>query len=289
VTSSLRLLGDVSWRGTPIPGDRPAALLAALALSPTGVSDAGLVEVVWDDDRPANPVKALQVLVSRLRTQCGATVVTRQSGGYRLGLGPDEVDALQLAALVEQAGERLGAGDAEKSAELARQAIELAPAAAPGGDGPLAQVRARARLAAREAQRLRGLALTRCGREREALELLVEVNREGNDSPELLAALLRAEAAVSGVPAALDRYEAHRHDLRERLGVDPDESLQRVHRELLAADDPVRTGVRFDADELLGREADLARLRTAVRSGRLTSVIGPGGIGKTRIAHVLAR
>ena len=134
-----------------------------------------------------------------------------------------------------------------------------------------------------------GLALTRSGPEREALDLLEAVNQEGHDSPELFAALLRAEAAVSGRTAALDRYEAYRSDLRDRLGVDPDESLQRIHRELLAADDPVRTGVRFDAEELLGREADLARLRAAVRAGRLTSIIGPGGIGKTRIAHVLAR
>ena len=94
---------------------------------------------------------------------------------------------------------------------------------------------------------------------------------------------------MSGVPQALDRYEAYRSDLRDRLGVDPDESLQRIHRELLAADDPVRTGVRFDAEELLGRDADLARLRASVQAGRLTSIIGPGGIGKTRIAHVLAR
>ncbi len=47
--------------------------------------------------------------------------------------------------------------------------------------------------------------------------------------------------------------------------------------------------MRYDAEELLGREADLARLRASVRSSRLTSIIGPGGIGKTRIAHVLAR
>ncbi|MCW2760580.1 MAG: transcriptional regulator, winged helix family [Marmoricola sp.] len=289
MTPALRLLGEVSWRGAAIAGERPAALLAALALSPGGVSDAGLIDVVWDDELPANPLKALQVLVSRVRTQCGATVVTRQSGGYRLGIGPDEVDALLLGSLVEQAGERLGAGDPEKAGELARQALALAAASDIAGHDPLSQLRARARLATREAQRLRGLALTRSGHAREALDLLVTVNREGNDTPELMAALLRAEAEVSGAPAALDRYEAYRTDLRERLGMDPDESLQRVHRELLAADDPVRTGVQFDAEELLGREVDLARLRSAVRVGRLTSIIGPGGIGKTRIAHVLAR
>ena len=51
----------------------------------------------------------------------------------------------------------------------------------------------------------------------------------------------------------------------------------------------MRTGLHFDAEELLGRDADLARLRASVRTSRLTSIIGPGGIGKTRIAHVLAR
>ena len=91
---------------------------------------------MWDDDLPANPDKALQVLVSRVRTQCGATVVTRQSGGYRLGLGADEVDALLLGSLVEQAGERLGAGDPEKAGELARQALDAGTHRRPAGRGP---------------------------------------------------------------------------------------------------------------------------------------------------------
>ncbi len=289
VTPALRLLDEVSWRGAPLAGERVASLLAALALSPSGVSDAGLIDVVWDGDLPANPVKALQVLVSRVRTQCGATVLTRQSGGYRLGLATDEVDALLLASLVEQANERLAAGDADKAAELAGLALELAPTTDLRAESPLGQLRERARTATLEAQRVGGLALARAGRAGEALDLLVAAHLDGRSSPELFAALLRAEAAVSGVPQALDRYESYRTDLRDRLGVDPDESLQRVHRELLAADDPVRTGVRFDPEELLGREADLARLRTAVQAGRLTSIIGPGGIGKTRIAHVLAR
>jgi len=291
MTPALRLLDDVSWRGSPLAGDRPAALLAALALSPGGVSASGLIDAVWADESelPANPHKALQVLVSRVRAQCGPDVVVRHAGGYRLGLGTDEVDALLLRSLVAHARERLGSGDPEQAAQLARQALGLAPTDRQGNEGPLEQLRAAARRTDREAERLLGLALVSSGREREGLDLLVSVNARGNDSPEVLAALLRAEASVKGVPAALDRYEAYRSDLRERLGVDPDGSLQRVHKELLAADQPVRTGVRFETEELLGRDADLAQLRSAVRSGRLTSIIGPGGIGKTRIAHVLAR
>jgi DNA-binding SARP family transcriptional activator len=87
VSPALRLLDDVTWQGTPLPGERPAALLAALALSPSGVSDASLIDVVWAEDLPANPTKALQVLVSRVRSQCGAEVLVRQGNGYRLGIG----------------------------------------------------------------------------------------------------------------------------------------------------------------------------------------------------------
>ena len=61
------LLDGVTWRGQVVPGDRVAALLAALAGRPEGVGDAGLIDQIWGDDPPAKPTKALQVLVSRVR------------------------------------------------------------------------------------------------------------------------------------------------------------------------------------------------------------------------------
>ena len=289
MTPALRLLDDVTWQGSPLPGERPAALLAALALAPAGVSDQGLIDVVWGDERPANPTKALQVLVSRVRSQCGADVLVRHGNGYRLGIGHEEVDALLLGRLLQGAASELASGDAGRAATLAQDALDLSASDDEGADGPLAEVRARARRTALEARRLLGLALARSGREREALQALRPAHDAVPDDAVVLEALLRAEAVVSGVPVALALYEDYRTDLRDRLGVDPSDVLQRLHRELLAADDPVRTGIRYDAEELLGREADLARLRASVRSSRLTSIIGPGGIGKTRIAHVLAR
>src|SRR4051812_3381827 len=289
VSPALRLLDDVTWRGAPLPGERPAALLAALALSPSGVSDASLIDVVWAEDLPANPTKALQVLVSRVRSQCGADVLVRQGNGYRLGIGHEEVDALLLARLLQRAGGELDAGDPAKAVLLAREALDLTTGGDETAEGPLAEVRSRARRSALEARRLLGLSLARSGREREALEHLRPAYDDAGDDTELLEALLRAESVVSGVPVALARYEEYRRALRDRLGVDPSDTLQRLQRELLAADEPVRTGIRYDAEELLGRETDLARLRASVRSSRLTSIIGPGGIGKTRVAHVLAR
>ena len=104
-----------------------------------------------------------------------------------------------------------------------------------------------------------------------------------------MAALLRSTAAVHGAPAALEGYERHREELADRLGVDPGPALQALHGELLASDRPVREGLRFEATSLVGRDEDIRALRAAVREARVTSILGPGGLGKTRLAHLLGR
>jgi predicted ATPase/DNA-binding SARP family transcriptional activator len=286
VTARLRLLDRVTWDENPIPGDRPAALLALLASHPQGLSDERIIAEVWGGDPPAKPTKALQVLVSRLRT-LDRVLVERHDGGYRLGVPEGEVDAWLVRDLVRAADRSLRAGSVTEADEAARRALEIAVGDA--GTGPLGDLRADAESHRRTGHRVHALALSRARQDAEALPLLLAAHAAGPDDTEVLTALLRTEAVVAGAPAALRRYEDYRQDVADRLGVDPDPALRRVHRELLQADTPQQTGVRFDADELLGRADDLARLRSAIGTGRLTTVLGPGGIGKTRIAHVLAR
>jgi predicted ATPase/tetratricopeptide (TPR) repeat protein len=135
------------------------------------------------------------------------------------------------------------------------------------------------------ALRPEGLRLAAEGRYADALPLL---ERTAPDD-EVIAALLQALAGVRGVPAALTHYEQYRAQLADSLGVDPSPALRAQYAALLAADRPVRTGVRYDADRLIGREADVAALRTLVHTHRLVSIVGTGGLGKTRLAHVVAR
>ena len=92
---TLVLLDDVRWRGVRVVGDRAQTLLSVLTRQGrAGISDERLVEELWPDEMPANPTKALQVVVSRTRAVTGADVVVRIPRGYRLGLPADQVDVL---------------------------------------------------------------------------------------------------------------------------------------------------------------------------------------------------
>ena len=288
MTTRLGLLDGVSWNGRPLPGERVGALLAVLAGEPGGASDAALVREIWPDAEPVHPAKALQVLVSRIRSATSAATIQRLDGGYRLGLADDEVDAREQRAALTAARAALAAGDAEGALRLASSAASV-PIEVAGDAGPLAELRAAADARRTAAREVAALAAARLGRHAVAYDGLLAAHLRRPDDSEVLGALLRAEAATAGPATALTRYEAYRTDVAGRLGVDPDPALQRLHAELLAADDPVRTGLRFDDVGLLGREHDLDRLRSALASSRLVTVLGPGGIGKTSIAHVLAR
>ncbi|HCB06934.1 MAG TPA: hypothetical protein DEQ43_22265, partial [Nocardioides bacterium] len=88
------------------------------------VSEERLVEEVWGlDDQPANPAKALQVVVSRARSQTAPEVVARTEHGYRLGLPPADVDALALRDAVVAAREAEGRHDTIRARDRAREAL----------------------------------------------------------------------------------------------------------------------------------------------------------------------
>lgn len=283
----LRLLDGVTWQGRPVPGERPRALLAALVAHHGPVSSVRLIEAVWGDEPPERPGKALQVLVSRLRS-IERELVESTAGGYRLGLAPDRVDVWQVRQLVVDAATALEAGAASEAVAAAGAAAAFVVADS-DGDGPLADLRSRVAADLARNERVHGLAQARTGHAERAIALLRPIVESHPDDTEVRVALLRAEAATGRVAEALAEYSDYRADLADRLGIDPDPELQRVHVELLAADSPVRTGLRYDADPLVGREDDLERLRARLAGGRLVTILGPGGIGKTRIAQVLAQ
>jgi predicted ATPase/DNA-binding SARP family transcriptional activator len=294
VSVELTLLSRVAYRGEEVTSPRLRGLLALLAGDlRTGAGTARLVEGLWPEEQPEHPAKALQILVSRARSQLGADLIARTPTGYRLSLRDDQVDAAAVLHSAVASAQLARAGDQLASLGQAESGLALwdgAPDGEADADGPLAALRAERASTWRSLTRARALALARLDRHAEAAEPLAELLAEGPRDEEVLLELLRGEAATMGPSAALARYEAYRRSLRDELGTDPGEALQALQQELLRGSSPVvRHGVAHEPNPLLGRDDDLTAVNGLLRSARVVSIVGPGGLGKTRLANAVSR
>jgi predicted ATPase/DNA-binding SARP family transcriptional activator/tetratricopeptide (TPR) repeat protein len=293
-TPALTLLSRVAYRDSEVTGPRLRGLLALLAGDlRRGASTARLVEGLWPDEQPEHPAKALQVVVSRARAQLGPEVIASTPTGYRLALTEDQVDA--SAVLRSAAASARHAQGGDHAAALAQAEAGLALWQGPPGgeaalDDPVAALRAERASTYRSLLRARALALARLGRHAEAAAELADLFAERPRDEEVLLELLRCEAATVGPSAALARYEAYRRALRDELGTDPGPALQDEQERLLLGSAPVvRHGVPHEPNPLLGRDDDIAAVAGLLRTSRVTSIVGPGGLGKTRLAQVVSR
>ena len=299
MTIELTLLSRVSYRGQEITGPRLRGLLALLADDlRAGCSIARLVEGLWPEEQPDNPTKALQVLVSRARSQLGSDVIASTPTGYRLALGEDQVDASAALLHATTSAQRSRAGDHATALEHAEAGLALWDGD-PGRDGtadgsasddPVQVLRAERTPTYGTLARARALALARLGRHAEAIEPLAELFAERPRDEEILLDLLRSEAATAGPSAALTRYDEYRRSLRDELGADPGAALQAGYQQLLQSETPaVRHGIPHEPNPLLGRADDIDAVTNLLRTSRVTSIVGPGGLGKTRLAQIVSR
>ncbi|MET8993735.1 BTAD domain-containing putative transcriptional regulator [Amycolatopsis sp. NPDC004169] len=276
-----------------VPGARLRGLLVALALEPGQVvPKSTLVDWIWGEQPPAEAPNALQRLVSRLRKALPDGAVDGRPTGYRLVVAPDDVDAVRFERLVGQAR-------ADDDPRRLREALTL-------WRGPAMQDVELPESAAFSAAvtRLEGLRLAaledrfdaevRHGHGAELVTELTDLVAAHPMRERLVAALMRALVATGRDTEALLVYERTRETLADSFGVDPSPELSEVHVALLRGElgrreESRKTNLRAELTSFVGKDADVAAVRELVAEHRLTTLIGPGGSGKTRQAAETAR
>ena len=103
--------------------------------------------------------------------------------------------------------------------------------------------------------------------------------------------LMQLHAQQGRREAALTQYETCRQLLAQELGVDPSPDTQALHMQLLEADATPNHNIPPPTNSFVGRAAEIEQLTQMLDSPdcRLLTIVGPGGMGKTRLALEVAR
>ena len=273
---------DAAVRGT-----RLRALLIRLALEPgRTVTAEALVQALWPEGGPG--VHALQALVSRLRRCLPDGRLRSVPGGYVLDV--EWVDAPEFERLAGEGRRALRDGDAGGAALRLREALGLwrGDALADAAGLPFADAAAvryeALRVSAVEDRVAAELALGA-----EPAPLIAELEELAALHPlrerprALLIEALREDGRSAEALAVFERFRA---SLAEELGTDPGKELQDAYLAVLRAAprERVRGNLRVPPTGFVGRAAECARVAQALWDGRLVTLVGPGGAGKTRLA-----
>ncbi|GAA2354557.1 SARP family transcriptional regulator [Catellatospora methionotrophica] len=274
-----------------VPGARLRGLLAALALEPGRVVPKGtLLDWIWGEQPPAEATNALHRLVSRLRKVLPDGAIEGLTDGYRLAVPPDAVDAVRFERLVALARDEQG----PQRVRRLREALALWRGAAMQDVGLPDSAAFDAAVTRLDRLRLNALE-DRCDAEirlGHGAQLVTELSDLVAAHPlreRLAAALMRALAASGQDTEALQVYQRTREALVDELGVDPSPELSALHVALLRGESGRREGnrttnLRAELASYVGKDADVAAVAGLVAEHRLTTLIGPGGSGKTRLA-----
>jgi predicted ATPase/DNA-binding SARP family transcriptional activator len=296
----IQLLGPVrvAWAGRElaIGGRRQRGLLAMLVLERgRPVSRERLADELWQGRPPAGFETTLRSYVSRLRGVLGESAsLTGGGAAYSLEVRAEAVDSVRFERLLKEARDAAGRGAVMRAVERSRAALSLWRGAALAD---VADDSASLRLEAERLEELRLAALElRIGAELElgSIEGLVEelatLVRVHPYRERFWRLLMLALYRVERQADALAAYQRARSVLVEELGLEPGEQLRELEQAILRQEVPpprppeLRHNLPSPATSFVGRSAELADVETLLAGGRLVTLTGVGGVGKTRLA-----
>ncbi|MEH0972085.1 BTAD domain-containing putative transcriptional regulator [Micromonospora sp. CPCC 205546] len=320
---TFRILGPVRVcrDGGPLrlPRGRPTAMLVTLLLhAGVTVPVERLREELWSGPAPASAVANLRSHASQLRHLLAAPDepprLHAQHGGYRLRVGPGELDAAEFERLAAEGHAARAAGEPDVAAPLLERALALwSTADPPSAYGPATaaafdRLRER-RSGAREAYAACRLDLD----DRGSPELLALLRAHLTENPlrePAWALLMTAQCRAGDQAAALQTYRAACRALAGELGIAPGPELTALYRAVRRREHrppsfAPRPAVRDDqrvaggrpalvphelpcaAAPFVGRHPELTRLRTALTAARehpvTVTVHGAAGVGKSAL------
>jgi DNA-binding SARP family transcriptional activator len=304
----LRLLGgfllQADARPRALPARKAQALLAYLAVR-AGRAHARevLTGLLWGDVAERQARQSLRQTMVRLRRALAGSPRALVAQGDTVILHPSALD-LDVAAF-----ERLikrGTPEALESAVALYQGplLDGVSVAAPAFEEWLQSERVRlGELAADALRRLVDRHL-KAGRVDAAAQGAARLLALDPLQEEVHRTLMRLHARQGRRAAALRQYQTCVAVLQKELGVEPEAPTRRLYLEILQqASSPAPAGRRAVASArtplaaadtpIVGREAELARVRARLRSalrgdGQVLLVTGEAGIGKSRLVDELA-
>jgi DNA-binding SARP family transcriptional activator/streptogramin lyase len=298
-----RILGsldveDDEGRSIELGGRQQRLVLAMLLLHRNElVSVDRLIDALWGERPPPNAVKNVQIHISRLRKALEPHGTLRtHANGYALDVAPGELDVDRFERLLEDGRRTLAAG------EPAQAEAALTAALALWRGPPLADF-AYDSFAVGELARLDELHLAAI---EEQIDARLALGRHDEMTPELhrLAAVhplrerVRAQLMLALYRAgrkadALRVYDETRRLLAEELGLEPSESLRRLHSALLADEPALAAPPRVPPASPASQPQPprVARAPRPLLGGRNRILLGAGGalvLGAALAVAVLA-